>query len=237
MAQTDVSTLSTHSTDRSAAAVLVSGGLDSAILLAESARDDAEVYPLFIRSGLLWERAELSHLRQFLEAIQTSSLQQLVILETPVVDLYGDHWSITGRGVPDAQTSDAAVYLPGRNVLLLTKAILWCHLNSVDELRLGILESNPFFDATPAFFSSFETFLNTSVNGRVRIVRPFAAMSKRDVLKRGSRLPLQWTFSCIRPMSGKHCGECNKCAERRRAFIDAEISDPTVYVSENPCIV
>src|SRR5437870_2635244 len=111
-------------------AVLVSGGLDSAILLGEALRTAAAVHPLYVRGGLSWEPVELLHLRRFLDAVHAPPLRPLTILEMPVADLYGDHWSLTGRGVPGADTPDAAVFLPGRNVLLLSKAILWCHLHA-----------------------------------------------------------------------------------------------------------
>ncbi len=94
-------------------AVLVSGGLDSAILLAEMLSQHPAVWPLYVRFGLFWEETELHHLRRFLDVIRTPSLQQLTVLDMPVADLYGDHWSLTGIGVPAAGTADAAVYLPG----------------------------------------------------------------------------------------------------------------------------
>ena len=104
----------------SALAVLVSGGLDSAILLGEALRNYAAVHPLYVRNGLSWETVELQYLRRFLEAVHTDGLRPLTVLEMPVADLYGDHWSVTGRGVPDADSPDQAVFLPGRNVLLLS---------------------------------------------------------------------------------------------------------------------
>jgi 7-cyano-7-deazaguanine synthase len=214
-------------------AVLVSGGLDSAILLAESLAAHPAVHPLYVRFGLAWEATELRHLRRFLEAIGRPSLQPLTILEQPVADLYGRHWSITGEGVPGADTPDEAVFLPGRNVLLLAKALLWCHLHAVDALALAPLESNPFPDATPAFFAAYAAAVNQAVGGRVQVLQPYHRLHKTDVLRRGRELPLQWTFSCIRPVPGphgeRHCGACNKCAERRRGFGEAGLPDPTDY--------
>src|SRR5262249_12845777 len=96
-------------------AVLVSGGLDSAILLAEPPPDGPAVPPLYVRFGLYWEEIELAHLRRFLDALAAPALRPLTVLDMPVRDLYGDHWSITGRGVPGAATPDDAVFLPGRN--------------------------------------------------------------------------------------------------------------------------
>jgi 7-cyano-7-deazaguanine synthase len=216
-------------------AVLVSGGVDSAVLLGEALRERPAVHPLYVRSGLYWEAAELRHLRRFLEAVRGPALRPLQVLDLPVADLYGPHWSLTGQGVPDAASPDQAVFLPGRNVLLLAKALLWCHLHAVPAVALGLLEANPFPDATPAFFAAYQEVVNRAVGGRVRVLRPYAALGKAEVLRRGRGLPLEWTFSCIRPAGGRHCGRCNKCAERRRAFAAAGLPDPTAYDPETPC--
>jgi 7-cyano-7-deazaguanine synthase len=213
----------------SSLAVLVSGGLDSAILLGESLRRHAAVQPLYVREGLSWEIVELSHLCRFLEAIRCPALRPLHVLEMPVADLYGSHWSITGRDVPDAQSPDEAVFLPGRNVLFLAKALLWCHLHKVPAVALGVLGSNPFPDATSAFFDTYAHVVNQAVGGHVEVLRPIAGLSKAEVMHRGRELPLALTFSCIRPIGGRHCGQCNKCAERRRAFAAAGMPDATDY--------
>jgi 7-cyano-7-deazaguanine synthase len=214
-------------------AVLVSGGLDSAILLGDALGAGAVVYPLYVRCGLSWEGVELQHLRRYLDAIQAANLRPLTILEMPVRDLYGEHWSITGRSVPDAQSPDAAVFLPGRNVLLLAKALLWCHLHGLPTVGLAPLESNPFPDATPGFFTNYQNAVNQGVGGSVEIALPYLHLTKSAVMQRGRDLPLGLTFSCIHPIDGRHCGACNKCAERRRAFADAGMSDPTAYAGES----
>jgi 7-cyano-7-deazaguanine synthase len=210
-------------------AVLISGGLDSAILLAESLRTSAAVHPLYVRMGLFWEGVELRHLHRFLDAVHGPALKPLQILEMPVGDLYGPHWSITGRDVPRAGTADEAVFLPGRNVLLLAKTLLWCPRHAVPAVALGSLASNPFPDATPAFFDGFQDTVNRAAGGAVRILRPFANLDKNTVMNLGRRLPLELTFSCIRPVGDEHCGECNKCAERQQAFAAAGIRDLTPY--------
>jgi 7-cyano-7-deazaguanine synthase len=147
----------------------------------------------------------------------------------PVADLYGEHWSLTGRGVPGQTSPDEAVFLPGRNLLLLGKAMLWCHLHGVGAVALGSLQTNPFPDATPEFFAALEDVVNRAVHGSVRISLPFAGLHKVDVMHRGRGLPLQHTFSCISPRDGWHCGQCNKCGERRTAFAEALMVDPTTY--------
>lgn len=210
-------------------AVLVSGGLDSAILLGEALRAYRTVYPLYVRTGLHWEAVERAHLDRFLTAIHTPALQKLQVFDEPVRDVYGSHWSITGEGVPAADTPDEAVFLPGRNVLLLTKPLIWCHLHRVPELALAPLGSNPFPDATTVFFERFAEVVNRAIEGHVRVIRPYATLHKRDVLRRGVGMPLEMTFSCIQPRKGKHCGRCNKCFERQQGFRDAGMTDPTPY--------
>ena len=212
-------------------AVLVSGGADSAVLLAESLANHDRVYPLYVRCGLFWEAVELAHLRRFLEAVRGPTLQPLHILDLPVRDLYDDHWSLSGVGVPDGDTPDDAVFLPGRNVLLLSKAILWCHLHAVPAVALAPLEANPFPDATPEFFAAYEAVVNRAVGGAVRVLQPYRGLHKSEVLRRGRDFPLELTFSCMRPVAERHCGQCNKCAERRGAFAAAGLKDRTEYRS------
>lgn len=214
-------------------AVLVSGGLDSAILLADMVNHKfPKVWPIFIQCGLYWEKTELKYLKKFINALKAPNLGELVVLDIPVSDLYKDHWSLTGINVPDTETPDEAVFLPGRNVLLTAKSLLWCNLNQVKSLSLAVLESNPFPDATDSFFLGMEQAINESVSGNVKLLRPYAGMHKTDVLKLGKEAPLEHTFSCIYPTNGVHCGKCNKCAERKNGFINASMKDPTSYFYE-----
>ncbi len=211
-------------------AILVSGGLDSAILLADMVNHKfPKVWPVFVQCGLYWEKTELEYLKRFINAIKAPNLAELIILDVPVGDLYKDHWSLTGIDVPDVKSPDEAVFLPGRNVLLTAKALLWCNLNQVKSLSLAVLESNPFPDATDSFFLTMEQAINESVSGNVKLLRPYAGMHKTDVLKIGRNAPLEHTFSCIYPINGMHCGKCNKCAERKNGFSQASMKDPTSY--------
>jgi 7-cyano-7-deazaguanine synthase len=212
-----------------AAAVLVSGGLDSAILSVELLRDFSKVVPVYIRFGLSWEDAELSALSRFLDVVEATGMEKLVVLDEPIADVYGAHWSTVGTGVPGSDTPDDAVYLPGRNLLLMVKAAVWCRLHEIDALALGSLGSNPFPDSTPDFFEKLECLLNLAMGGQIKLILPFHRLGKTEVLIRGQHLPLHLTFSCINPIEGHHCGNCNKCAERKKGFLDAGLTDLTPY--------
>ena len=132
--------------------------------------------------------------------------------------------------MPGSETADEAVYLPGRNLLLTIKAAVWCRLRGISTLALGCLGSNPFPDSTPAFFCMLEELLNRAMGGELRLIRPFDRMHKDDVVRRGRDLPLHLTFSCINPSGEFHCGVCNKCAERKKGFRDAGLTDLTTYL-------
>jgi 7-cyano-7-deazaguanine synthase len=210
---------------------LVSGGLDSCVMLANLARRYREVHPLFIRQGLVWEPAELVHLRRFLRAAKIPRVQPLTVLALPVRDLYGAHWSTTGRKVPHATTPDEAVYLPGRNLMLLSKAAVFCAINRIDAIAIGSLGHNPFPDATPKFFRDFAAAAGQALDSHVKIVAPFRSLTKEEVVLHGHHLglPIHLSFSCIAPRRGRHCSRCNKCAERQKAFVAAHIPDHTKY--------
>ena len=210
-------------------AVLASGGLDSAILVAELLRQGRAVHPIYVRFGLAWEPTEEAHLRRFLETLPRPAPEPLTVLNVPIASVYGTHWSVSGDAVPDERSADEAVYLPGRNLLLLAQPSVWCALHGVHTIALGTLKGNPFPDATGEFFGDFAALVHRGLGHSLEVITPFAGLTKADVLELGSGLALQHTFSCIDPQGGHHCGHCNKCAERRLAFSALKIDDVTEY--------
>lgn len=197
--------------------MLVSGGADSAVLVADALGRSSSVTPLYIRSGLSWERAELHWLRRYLRSLAQPKLKPLRVLSFNARDLYGRHWSITRKRVPGGRTADAAVYLPGRNVVLLSKAAIFAALGGISDIEIGILGSNPFGDSSAGFLRAFSKVLTQALSRPVRIRAPFGRLTKRQVLERGRGLRLELSFSCIRPQGLKPCGRCNKCYERKKA--------------------
>ena len=215
-----------------AIAVLVSGGLDSAVLVADLGMRGHVVHPIYVRFGLAWEGVEEAYLRRFLASLSSDlSVRSLVVLDDPVTDLYGSHWSVSGEEVPDARSPDEAVELPGRNLLLLAKSSVWCALHGVPAIALGTLGGNPFPDSAREFFDGFGALVSQGLSHPFSVVTPFAQMSKSEVLQLGRELRLELTFSCIDPQDGLHCGRCNKCAERQRAFGVLSVDDVTEYAA------
>ena len=225
-------------------AVLLSGGLDSAVLVADEA-SAGEVQPIYVSVGLAWEAAEQAIVSRFLASGAFGGrVRPLVSLSVDMRDVYAaTHWAVEGKP-PAYHTPDEDVYLPGRNVILLGKAAVYCVAATIDRLVIGTLAHNPFPDATPHFRAAMARALSLGLDRPLQIDAPYANTEKSDVIRRGAALGVRFelTLSCMNPQStiesairnpqsAIHCGVCSKCRERHDAFVDAGISDPTAYAT------
>ena len=216
--------------------MLLSGGLDSAVLAADEAQTHT-VHPVYVAAGLAWEQGELAIVERLLGAPPLAGrTAPLVRLEFTLRDVYApSHWALTGHP-PAYDTPDEDVYLHGRNVSLLSKAAVYAATRHISRIVLAPLAGNPFPDATPQFLTAFNTALSLGLDVPIRIASPFSATHKADVVKRGAELgvPFELTLSCMNPVGMEHCGLCSKCRERRDAFAEAGITDPTIYINRSP---
>jgi 7-cyano-7-deazaguanine synthase len=216
-------------------AVLLSGGLDSAVLLAYESAREGRVQPIYVSVGLAWEAAELDIVARLLaDDSLASRVEPLVSLTVDMRDVYSPtHWAIAGSP-PAYHTPDEAVYLAGRNIVLLSKAAIFCASVGIGRIVIGTLAHNPFPDATPAFRRAMAAALQLGLGRPLEIDAPFAGIGKADVIRQGVELgvPLELSLSCMSPVGTRHCGLCSKCRERHDAFVEAGVDDPTIYVDE-----
>jgi len=215
-------------------AVLASGGLDSSVMLAELALGGREIFPLYVRAGLMWERHELGALRSYVRRLKLRGIHAVSVLQLPMGDVAGGHWSMTGRKVPGYRAAVTSNYIVGRNLSLLAKAAIFCAHNRIGEIAMAPLESNPFPDARPEFFRALERAIDLGVGLKLKILTPYVGMTKAELIRRGANLPLRFTVTCARPAGLTHCGRCTKCAERIEGFRDANVPDPTLYSRQLP---
>jgi 7-cyano-7-deazaguanine synthase len=219
-----------------AVAVLFSAGLDSAVLLADAAaRGPAQ--PIYVSVGLAWEGAERRAIDRLLDRPPFgANVLPLATLRVDMRDVYpAAHWAIRGDA-PAFDTPDEDVYLEGRNVVLLSKTAVFMARAGLSRVLIGPLAGNPFPDATPEFFRAMASALTLGLASTIEIEAPFAHLHKADVIRKGHALgvPLALTLSCMQPVDGTHCGRCSKCRERRDAFNEAGVEDPTVYAAKPP---
>jgi len=193
------------------------------------------VCPLYVAAGLVWEREEREALHRFLDVLASPNVQPVVELTVPVKPLLGEsHWSVAGQGVPGADTPDEAMFIPGRNILLLSLGAIWCSTHDVSRIAIGSLGGNPFPDATPEFFAAFGRSLSMGLGHDVTIEAPFRDQKKSALIAAHHDLPLELTLTCANPRDGMHCGACNKCFERHAAFVAAGVADKTRYAAAMP---
>jgi len=212
--------------------VLFSAGLDSAVLLADAVRRFGGAQPVYVRTGLAWEEAELRVAERFLAVMpKTSGIRPLVQLAVGMRDVYpATHWAIRGEA-PGFDTPDSDVYLEGRNIVLLSKTAVFAARAGLTTILIGPLAGNPFPDASSQFFDAMTRALALGLGTSLVIEAPFLGLHKPDVIKLGTSLgaPLRLTLSCMQPLLEKHCGGCSKCRERRDAFLAAGFDDPAPY--------
>ena len=143
---------------------------------------------------------------------------------------------------PGYEEPDETVYIPGRNIILITLAAIWCSLNNVNRIVIGSLAGNPFPDATPEFRQSIAATNSMGLAHDIEVDAPLSGMHKEELLAMNNpHLPLHLTLTCGNPHrvgngnveSVIHCGSCNKCRERHEAYIDANINDDTRYANLN----
>ena len=221
-------------------AVLASGGMDSCILLANTAKQGI-AHPIYVETGIPWEWAEKQMLQNFIDAVDNPNIRPVTTLQLPVQPLYGtSHWTMSGETVPGYEEPDETVYIPGRNIILITLAAIWCSLNDVHRIVIGSLAGNPFPDATPDFFQSIANSNATGLDHPLTVEAPMRHLHKEDILAANAKtLPLHLTLTCANPQLDDdkttiiHCAACNKCRERHEAFIEAGIPDNTLYTTDD----
>src|SRR5262245_36591919 len=183
-------------------AVLLSGGLDSAVLLADEA-SRGDVQPIYVGAGLAWEAAERAVVARLLtsDALRGRT-RPLAALSVDMRDVYAaTHWAVAGAP-PAYHTPDEDVYLPGRNIILLAKAAVFCAAAGLNRIVIGTLAHNPFPDATPEFRSAIAAALSLGLAHTLDVEAPYAAIEKAEVIRRGAALhvPLDLTISCMKPV-------------------------------------
>ena len=213
-----------------AIAVLASGGADSAILVADLLRRGRAVHPINVRFGLAWEAAEEAHLRRFLATLTDPAPRPLVVLDVPIAPVYGSHWSVSGERRTGRRHARRRRLPSGAKSAALGAAQRLVPAERRAPDRPGHAEGQPVPRRHRRVLHRVLGARRARDGPRSRgASRPSPSSPRPMSWSWDEGLALEQTFSCIDPRDGRHCGRCNKCAERRHAFASCSIDDRTDY--------
>ncbi len=221
------------------AVVLVSGGLDSATVLAIAEAEGFSPCALSFDYGQR-HRAELVAAK---EVVDARGAERHLVLPLDLRPIGGSALTDAAIDVPkDALAeggSDIPVtYVPARNTLFLSIALGWAETLGAHDIFIGVnaLDYSGYPDCRPAFIEAFEKLANVAtkegVEGRpFRIHAPLLHLTKTEIIRRGLELGVDYglTRSCYDPQGDTACGHCDSCILRRRAFAELGMNDPIAY--------
>ena len=229
-----------------AAIVLLSGGLDSATVLAQAVESGFDVHALSMRYG----QRHVVELDAAARVAHVLGVKEHVVLDLDLTTFGGSaltddldvpkHSSVEelGDGVP-------VTYVPARNTVFLSFALAWAEVLGAQDIFIGVnaVDYSGYPDCRPEFISAFEAMANlataaaTEGGRKMSIHAPLMELSKADIVQLGRNLGVDYsmTVSCYDPDStGAACGHCDSCLLRAQGFRDAGMADPTRYVGAGP---
>jgi 7-cyano-7-deazaguanine synthase len=227
-------------TDKKPALVLLSGGLDSATVLAMAIDQGFEPYCMSFRYG----QGHAIELEASDRVAKAHGVKEHKIVE---IDLraFGGSALTDDIEVPKGRDADEmtdgipVTYVPARNTIFLSYALAWAEVAGAFDIFIGVnaVDYSGYPDCRPEFIQAFETMANLATaaavegKGHFTVHAPLLNLTKAEIIVEGNRLGVDYglTHSCYDPVGELACGQCDSCILRKQGFVDAEVSDPTQY--------
>jgi 7-cyano-7-deazaguanine synthase len=216
---------------RGKAIVILSGGPDSSTVAYWAKREGYEVHALTFDYGQRASRAEIDSAKRISERL---GIPLKVVDLSALKGVYAGATALCDEGMPMPSSFEPSLIVPFRNGVMLSIAVAYAASIGADVVLYGAQGSDaPFYpDCRREFFKAFERAARLGTGADIRIEAPFHGMRKSEVIKLGAELgvPYGLTWSCY---SGgeRHCGKCESCLNRKRAFEEAGLEDPVAYES------
>ncbi|MDH5571116.1 MAG: 7-cyano-7-deazaguanine synthase QueC [Gammaproteobacteria bacterium] len=218
------------------AVVLVSGGLDSATVLAMARAQGYDCYAISFDYGQR-HRCELDAAKQI---AKNQHVVEHKIIHLGLDSIGGSALTDEGIAVPQTPANGIPVtYVPARNTVFLSIALAWAEVLQADSIFIGVnaVDYSGYPDCRPEYIEAYERMANlatkTGVEGKpIQIKTPLINLSKAEIIKAGTELGVDYslTLSCYDPdEQGRACGVCDSCRLRAAGFVAAGIKDPTPY--------
>ncbi len=220
------------------AVLLLSGGLDSATVLAMANAQGYVCYALSFDYGQK-HRSELEAAKKIADVLGAVEHQTLHL----DLNVFGGS-ALTDNSieVPVNQHNDSEIpltYVPARNTIFLSMALAWAEVLQADDIFIGVnaVDYSGYPDCRPDYIKAYEKMANLATKAGVeghhlRVHTPLINMSKAQIIQAGINAGVDYrlTVSCYAAdKQGKACGQCDSCRLRRKGFADAGVEDPTIY--------
>lgn len=225
---------------RPVAVVLLSGGLDSATVLAIAREEGYDTCALSFRYGQR-HTVELDAAARVAAALGAA---RHVVADIDLRAFGGSALTDDSLAVPHHASADElggdipVTYVPARNTIFLSFALAWAETLGSADIFIGVnaLDYSGYPDCRPEFISAYEQMANLAtkagVEGRqhLKIHTPLIALTKAQIIERGRELGVDYglTHSCYDPVDGRACGTCDSCLLRQRGFAELGLSDPAL---------
>ena len=223
------------------AVVLLSGGLDSATILAIATKQGFRTYALSFRYGQRHE-FELEAASRVAKALGVEQ-HRIVPIDLRCFGgsaLTSDIDVPKGRGPDEMSSGIPITYVPARNTIFLSFALAWAEVLRCSDIFIGVnaLDYSGYPDCRPEFIQAFQTLANLATKAGVEkkttvtIHAPLINLTKAEIINKGMELGVDYslTSSCYDPSEiGEACGLCDSCQLRRKGFLEAAVVDPTRY--------
>ena len=218
------------------AVVLLSGGLDSATVLAMARADGFVCHALSVDYGQR-HRAELAAAGRVAQAL---GVREHRVVNVDLTGFGGSALTDRNIAVPQQPTEGITLtYVPARNTIMLSLAMAWAEVLQAQDIFIGVnaVDYSGYPDCRPADIEAFERMANLATRAAVEgsaltIHAPLLHLSKAEIIRLGTSLDVDYalTVSCYQAdESGRACGQCDSCRLRKAGFIAAGVGDPTLY--------
>ncbi|MBS7632999.1 7-cyano-7-deazaguanine synthase QueC [Candidatus Bathyarchaeota archaeon] len=208
--------------------VVLSGGPDSVTVAYWAKKRGYEVYALTFRYGQIADK-EVKHATMISQSL---GIPIKVIDLSSLKDVFVGVTSLCDRNIKMTSDFSQPIIVPFRNAIFLSAAVAYAISVGAIEILYGAQGSDEAFypDCRTKFYKAFEKAARLGTDTNISIKAPLSKLTKAEVIKLGAKLgvPFHLTWSCYLDMD-KHCGKCESCINRRKAFREAAIPDPTEY--------
>jgi 7-cyano-7-deazaguanine synthase len=208
--------------------IVLSGGPDSATVAYWAKAQGYEIYPITFKYGQIAVK-ETEAAQKIVEKLGTNTK---IIDLSELKSIFSGATSLVNREIPLTAEFSAPIIVPFRNALFLSAAVAYAVTVGAKEIFYGAQGSDePFYpDCRREFYEAFEKAARLGTCEEIMIAAPFSGSTKAGLIKEGAKLgvPFELTWSCYLD-GAKHCGKCESCVNRKKAFKEAGIEDPTKY--------